>query len=108
MFFSGQNYSEPTAIRIIEELPVLEYSSTNNNRFPSYHRLDLSINYKLKETKKLESNLNLTIYNCYNRKNPFYINYESTRNTNSSITLTKENLYLFPIIPTINWNLTFF
>lgn len=108
MFFSGQNYSEPTAIRIIEELPILEYSSTNNNRFPSYHRLDLSINYKLKKTKKLESNLNLTVYNCYNRKNPFYINYESTRNTNSSITLTKENLYLFPIIPTINWNLTFF
>ena len=68
MLMSGQNYNEPTAIRIIEELPILEYNNSNNSRFPSYHRLDLSLDYTLKENKQITSKLNFTIYNCYNRK----------------------------------------
>lgn len=107
MLMSGQNYNEPTAIRILEELPILEYNNSNNSRFPSYHRLDLSLDYILKKNKQITSKLNFTIYNSYNRKNPFYINYETIRNDNTSISVSKENQYLFPIIPSISWLLTF-
>lgn len=107
ILMSGQNYSEPTSIRIIEELPVLEYDSANNSRFPDYHRLDLYLDYNLKKTQKIETHINLTVYNCYNRNNPFYINYQTQRNNDTSITVSRENQYLFPLMPTINWTLSF-
>lgn len=107
VLMSGQNYSEPTSIRIIEELPVLEYDSANNSRFPDYHRLDLYLDYNLKKTQKIETHINLTVYNCYNRNNPFYINYQTQRNNDTSITVSRENQYLFPLMPTINWTLSF-
>jgi len=51
-----------------------DYTKRGGMRIPgtAYHRLDLSVNYYFK-TFKLESNLNLSIYNAYNRHNAFAV-----------------------------------
>ena len=76
----------------------------------AYHRLDLSLNYYFK-TFKLESNLNLSIYNVYNRHNAFAINFRDKNldrdSTGGESGVEVVKLYLFPIIPAITYNIKF-
>ena len=108
LFTSGQNYTKPRDIRIVNERPILNFESKNASRFPSYHRLDLSCTYAFKNKGKWKSKLNLTLYNVYNNSNPFQISYNTEGNTDDAfieITENKENL--FPFLPTLNWLFSF-
>lgn len=51
----------------------INYSDRNGFRLPSYHRLDLSVNYLLADKSNFNHSLTLNLYNVYNRVNPFYI-----------------------------------
>src|SRR5512133_59909 len=55
---------------------VTEFPSRNNYRTPSYHRLDLGFNMH-KQKKNGIRTWNFSIYNAYNRKNPFFIFWDS-------------------------------
>jgi len=54
---------------------VFVYTDINSFRMRDYHRLDLGINLK-KKLKKFERTWNLSLFNVYNRKNPYYYFYE--------------------------------
>jgi hypothetical protein len=87
------------------------YSTRGGTRIPgtAYHRLDFSLNYYFK-TFKLESNLNLSIYNVYNRHNAFAIYFrekEATVDPPATNEVEVVKLYLFPIIPAITYNINF-
>jgi len=88
------------------------FSERGGTRIPgtSYHRLDFSLNYYLK-IFKLESNLNLSVYNVYSRHNAFAIYFrEKKLDPNSTATgqpIEVVKLYLFPIIPAITANINF-
>jgi hypothetical protein len=88
-----------------EVIPV--YSDRNADRFPNYHRMDLSVTLtgKDKPNKRFKSEWNLSIYNLYNRKNAWDINFVPDEN-NSNITYA-EKTYLFPIIPALTYNFSF-
>ena len=90
---------------------VPSYSSRGGTRIPgtAYHRLDFSLNYYFK-TFKLESNLNLSVYNVYNRHNAFAIYFrekqaEVDQPASKEVEVVK--LYLFPVIPAITYNINF-
>lgn len=51
----------------------LAYSERNAFRLPAYHRMDITINYRLAEKENFNHSLSLNLYNVYNRTNPFYI-----------------------------------
>ena len=105
---SGQNFTPPSDIRIINETPVISYAEKNSMRYPNYHRADLSVSYKLRAKKLSTSILNLTIYNVYNNKNPFLINYNvSGGYEEKSIHITPSITTLFPFLPTISWRFNF-
>ncbi|MEA4917334.1 TonB-dependent receptor [Proteiniphilum sp.] len=84
----------------------------NNFRYDNYHRLDFGVNFH-KITKR--GNLrtwNISIYNVYNRLNPFYlyiwgktiVNPETgERKTKSVLRQTT----LFPIIPSVSYTIKF-
>ncbi|MPM99368.1 hypothetical protein SDC9_146559 [bioreactor metagenome] len=84
----------------------------NNFRYNNYHRLDLGVNFH-KETKR--GNLrtwNISIYNVYNRLNPFYVYVwdETTVNPATGERKTKSVLRqstLFPIIPSVSYTIKF-
>jgi hypothetical protein len=51
------------------------YTDINSFRMNNYHRLDIGVNFT-KKTKWGERIWNISIYNVYNRKNPYYYYYE--------------------------------
>ena len=83
------------------------YSDRNEYRLPDYHRLDLSVTYKfgVDKTRGLRSELNLSIYNVYNRKNTWMLLF-SQDDEYPNITIA-EKVYLFPILPSITYNFYF-
>ena len=101
---SGQTYTPAKDIRIINEEAIITFGNRNSYRYPAYHRLDLSATYLLREKKAWTSKLNLTLYNVYNRKNPFYISYEVTGSTEENFIESEAVVEtLFPFIPTLSW-----
>jgi hypothetical protein len=83
------------------------YSSRNGYRLPDYHRMDLAVTYtpKKREERRFHGEWNMSIYNLYNRKNAWLINFEPDEE-NPDV-LYAEKVYLFPIIPSISYNFYF-
>ena len=111
VYSTGAARTFPTGRIEYGNMIVPVYSDRNSIRIPDYHRLDLSLDFDLRKqrkngkNKKIESSLNLSIYNVYNRKNPWVINFQSDPN-DPNITYA-EVTYLFGIIPSITYNFRF-
>jgi hypothetical protein len=87
-----------------EYFPI--YSGRNEYRKPNYHRLDLSFNFipHPDSKKRWKSEWNFSIYNAYNKKNPWSIYFNRE---NESAAPYAEMMYLFGIIPSITYNFKF-
>lgn len=106
VFGSGRQFTPAESFVFIENKLNILYADRNSSQLPNYHRLDISLNYtpkKKKEFKKFTSTWNLSVYNAYNRKNPFFIYYDSTIEAGTS-SLQAYQVTIFPIIPSISWN----
>jgi hypothetical protein len=86
-------------------IPV--YSDRNEARLPAYHRLDLSITLKNKNKKerRFNSEWNFSVYNVYNRKNPYSYYFETQKDNPQVIKSYK--MSLLPIVPSITYNFNF-
>lgn len=87
---------------------ITEFSGRNAYRVPPYHRLDIAANWTIKKTRRFETGLNFSIYNVYNRKNPFFIFLETSADFDDSgsdfaIRNQAYQMSLFPIIPSVMW-----
>ena len=84
-----------------------DYTGRNNYRYRSYHRLDLSAirhgNPKI-FGKKYESELVISVYNIYNRHNPYFIYLTKDPLTKA---ISAKEVSLLPIIPSISYNFKF-
>lgn len=82
-------------------------SHRNNYRYPSYHRMDLGINFH-KQLKHGKRTWNISIYNVYNQLNPFII-YPSTEYNYQDNTQKKvlKKVTIFPIIPSVSYSYKF-
>lgn len=84
-------------------VPDVINNSRNNVRNPDYHRLDFSATYHRKKTAKWESNWVFSVYNVYNRRNPFSIyfntNYQG-KNVNEAIRFS----VIGSIVPAVSYN----
>ena len=111
VYATGNTMTVPIGYYFIGHNLVVEYSKTNAYRMPPYHRLDLSIQWVFRRSEKWEQSLNFSVYNAYNRKNPFFINiYTSMQNSDLSqlsLQSTAYQMSLFPILPSISWNIRF-
>ncbi|MDD3686514.1 MAG: TonB-dependent receptor [Bacteroidales bacterium] len=86
-------------------IPV--YSDRNEARLPAYHRMDVSITLKNKNRKerRFNSEWNLSVYNVYNRKNPYSYYFETQKDNPQVIKSYK--MSLLPIVPSITYNFNF-
>jgi len=84
---------------------VNEFGEKNNFRMRSYHRLDLGIQFH-KVKKWGERTWEISVYNAYNRLNPFFyyndVKYEGERRTG-----VLKQVSLFPVIPSFTWSFKF-
>ncbi|APG61334.1 collagen-binding protein [Christiangramia salexigens] len=96
----------PTAQYRYEGLTVPVYGQRNEDRLPSYHRLDVSATYtpSKKTGMKMQSSWNFGIYNIYNRSNAYSITFRENQETRRNEAV---RLSLFGIIPSITYNFQF-
>ncbi|MDA3882838.1 MAG: TonB-dependent receptor [Bacteroidales bacterium] len=98
MYMSGRPATFPVGFYEYQDNTVPLYTQRNAGRFPDYHRLDISCNYKPKQQEtKLNWSMNFGIWNVYAKKNP--LGYEFYSNTaNDEIKVYQYTL--FTILPT--------
>ncbi len=108
VYATGNTMTIPIGRYFISGNIVTEYSDKNEYRLPPYHRMDISVTYLLNKNSRFESELNFSVYNVYNRMNPFFIYLETTGNLqNFDIQTKAKQMSLFPILPSISWNFKF-
>lgn len=106
IFTSGKPYSEISDMYLIAGNLVHNYGATNNSRMPAYHRLDLSADYQWTIKDMFDAHLLFSMYNAYNRMNPYFITYDADYSENTqSYSLVKETTGLFPILPSVSLSL---
>jgi len=84
---------------------VNDYGEKNNFRMKAYNRLDVGIQFH-KEKKWGERIWEISVYNIYNRKNPFYYYSEYNVVNNKEYGLLRQ-VSLFPIIPSFTYSFNF-
>ena len=123
VYATGNTMTLPVAWYVHQGDIVFEYGDRNGTRMPPFHRLDLSMTWYDSPTKKVldpatqemiekkkrfRNNVNFSVYNAYNRQNPFFV-YVSTEGSPNSgdLQIRLRQVALFPIIPSVTWNFSF-
>ncbi len=103
---SGYSTTMPVGRMYIDKWSsIFYYEGRNNQRMPTYHRLDVGIRIK-KEHKNYQSAWEFSVYNAYNHLNTYYLNIrEAYGNPAKDYTVYKRTL--FPIIPSVSYSIKF-
>jgi hypothetical protein len=118
MYLSGAPFTSPTGFYYANGYSVPVYGEKNNDRYPAYHRLDLSVSYALsKPEKRVQHTIMLTVYNAYGRHNPFALNFNKMMDDNGNIVvpanikgdveLIQTSISVAGAIPSLNYTFHF-
>lgn len=130
IYATGNAGTLATGRYLIEEHLVSDYGDRNSYRFVPYHRLDLSVTYTPDREKRnarrrerlakksptgwnklfnnYESSWNFSVFNVYNRHNPYFIYFNNEGNVDKGeLHVSAHQVSLFPILPSISWNFKF-
>ncbi len=110
VYATGQPFTAPEARYEVSDFGDKEiiplYTGRNTYRMPDYHRLDLAVTFDLNKgiKKRYNHNINISFYNVYCRHNAWMMSFDTNPETRQQeATLT----YLFSIVPSITYNLSF-
>ncbi|MCX6284242.1 MAG: TonB-dependent receptor [Bacteroidetes bacterium] len=117
-YHTGSPVTTPTGFYYNNGYSVPVYGARNNSRLPDYHRLDLSVTYRIsKPEKRFQQNVILTLYNAYGRYNPFSLSFNRIMDSNGNFVvptnmqggyqLVPTTLSVAGIIPSINYQFKF-
>ena len=108
VFATGNSMTMPVSRYFVDGRIVTEYGNRNSYRMSDYHRMDISITLKGKQTKKFKSSWNFSVYNVYNRSNPYFIYFDQEGSIiEGDLNITAYQVSLFSILPSITWNFEF-
>lgn len=123
IFATGNTMTLPVSWYVQDQDLMFNYGDRNSTRMAPYHRLDLSITWYGKEykerldpesgktiqvKKRFKSNWALSVYNVYNRANPYFLYIDSDGDfLQGDFEIKAKQVTLFPIIPSITWNFEF-
>ncbi|RMG26849.1 MAG: TonB-dependent receptor [Bacteroidetes bacterium] len=83
------------------------FTERNGFRMPPYHKMDVGLVWKF-FPKWGKSDLTFSVYNAYNRRNPYFIFFETKTDENEvPIAFQARQVALFPAIPSITYNFRF-
>ncbi len=101
VYYTGDAITAPTGKYKLDGQSFYYYSNRNADRMPDYHRLDLSANLLLKKKKTFSSELALSLYNAYGRKNTYSITFRESEQDSSKTEAVKTSLFQF--LPSISY-----
>ncbi len=109
IYQTGIAFTPPQGKYFIEGNIVTEYGTTNGFRMKAYNRADISLTFEGRKRKAIQDGWNFSIYNLYNRKNPYFIydKYDGEFLVDPTISVQAKQVSLFPIIPSVTWNFKF-
>ena len=118
IYLTGAPFSSPTGFYTLNGYTVPVYGEKNNDRYPDYHRLDLSVSYALSNPeKRFQHNIVLSVYNAYGRHNPFSVNFNKIMddngnivvpaNLNGDVELISTSISVAGAIPSLNYTFRF-
>lgn len=107
IYGSGKLFTPVRGFFFIDQNINLFYGPRNSARLDDYHRLDLSATYtpNPESKRRFSGSWTLSVYNVYNRKNPFFVNFETKTDFQSGVTTIEgSKITIFPLIPSITYN----
>jgi len=108
VYGTGNAVTLPVEWYLMEGKIVYNYSDRNVFRMAPYHRLDISATLQGKKNKRFQNSWNFSIFNVYNRQNPFFLYFDRTGDIfRANLKITAQQVSLFPIIPSVTWNFKF-
>jgi hypothetical protein len=123
IYATGNTLTLPTSWYVQEQNLLLNYGARNSTRMAPYHRLDISATWydkafkiktdaitgqEIKVKKRFRQNWAFSIYNVYNRANPFFLFVDQDGELlDGDFKLAVKQVSLFPIIPSVTWNFEF-
>ena len=106
VFQTGNAVTFPSGKYSLDGETMFYYTERNGYRMPNYHRLDLSATYEpVGKEKGFHSSWTFGLYNAYNRKNAYLIDFRESE-TQANVTEAYK-IALFGIIPSFTWNFNF-
>ena len=110
VYGSGNAVTIPERFYFINGVLTQENSRINEHRLAPYHRLDFSatLTPRHKKPRRYTDNWVFSIYNIYSRLNPYFIYFDQEGAAlNGNLKVTAKQVSLFPIIPSVTWNMKF-
>lgn len=123
IYSTGQAVTLPLNRYFYEGRVVSEYTERNGYRMVPYHRLDLAATLHNKTTRvvtdpvtnetsevarRWKSSWTFSVYNAYNRANPYFIYFDASGNpANNTFQVVAKQVSLFAILPSVTWNFQF-
>tara|TARA_B110000285_G_scaffold156594_1_gene174743 strand:+ start:219 stop:2615 length:2397 start_codon:yes stop_codon:yes gene_type:complete len=123
IYATGNTLTLPTSWYVQNQDLLFNYGERNSTRMAPYHRLDISATWYGKEykektdletgetiqvKKKLKTNVAFSIYNVYNRSNPYFLYVDNDGDfLAGDFEIKVKQVTLFPIIPSVTWNFEF-
>ncbi|AYN67858.1 TonB-dependent receptor [Euzebyella marina] len=106
VFQTGQPTNYPVGQYKFQGLSVPYYGARNEERLPTYHRLDLSANLNPDKNKnrKWQGEWVFSLYNVYNRRNAASINFSRNPDTRQNEAVRTS---IFGIVPAVTYNFKF-
>ncbi|WP_295655396.1 TonB-dependent receptor [uncultured Mucilaginibacter sp.] len=105
VFGTGNAVTYPAGKYQIGGITTYYYTNRNGSRLPDNSRLDLGATLEGKPHKSYHSSWTFSIYNAYNRKNPYSVVFQNT--DTSPVHTEAVETSLFGIIPSVTWNFKF-
>lgn len=114
VYSTGDAYSMPVARFAFQDVEgknaavVPIYLERNGFRQVAYHRLDLGAVLKLRP-RHGEADLTFSVYNAYNRRNPYFVYIEQRKGDADERILgfQAKQVSLFPVVPSVTYNFKF-
>lgn len=113
-FSTGRPITLPTGKFEYQNYHPDVITERNDYRLPAFHRLDLSATYSPRKNanRKLKGQWVFSVYNAYNRQNPFTVYTRITKDDDGETigdghTKEARMIYLFPILPSVTYNFKF-
>lgn len=106
IYATGRPYTAPSGAYSVELLDgttqdYFTVTSKNSLRLPDYHRLDMAINYRLRNITRNEIGyIGFSVFNVYNRTNVWYKQFSITDGT-----ITETNVNYLGITPNVTLSL---
>jgi hypothetical protein len=116
VYSTGSAITLPESRYFYENRVVDVYGARNSFRMAPYHRADASFTYHPRKRRiqsdgkkpRFQSNWNFSVYNLYNRRNPYFIYFGNEGDiTSGTLQLKAYQVSLFPILPSVTWNFEF-